>query len=189
MHPLALQASARHRREPTVRQQVRGSIAILAALALIAAFGIFGASLLGGESFQADLLDAVPLPVRVFGWITYALPLAAIFGLLVPTPWRFLRIGVSLLVLAPGAFLMIAMSKPRGVDPSQWAIDPAFAHAQSVTSYALLISLFAWAMVAAVILAVGQPARLEDRLLKLRCQVLWVGPVTLGVSLVSALVF
>jgi hypothetical protein len=184
MYPLVTQANARHRREPSVRQRVRASLVILAALTLIAAFGVFGASVLGGQSLQARVLNAVPVPDRVFGWAVYALPLTGLFGLLAPTRLRLLRIALSLLLLVPGVLLMVMMSRPRGVQESEWAVAPEFAHAQSVSAYALLIALLAWAMVATVVVTMG---RFADAALKVRRTVLWAGPLTIGGSLVAAL--
>jgi hypothetical protein len=184
MYPLVMSANARHQREPSVRQRIRGSIGLLGLLALIAAMGVFGAGLAGGEERQAWILDAVPVPPRVFGWATYGVPLFGLFCLLVPSRWGALRAAFSLLILVPGAALMAVMSKPRGVEASQWAVDPEFARAQEVTSYALMGALFLWLFVAVVVVA---SRRLEDVTLKVRRSILWAGPLTIAASLAIVL--
>jgi hypothetical protein len=183
MYPLVMPANARHRREPSVRQRIRGSIRLLALLAAIAAIGVFGASL-AGEVRQASILEAVPVPPRVFGWATYAVPLFGLFCLLAPSRLRVLRSIFSLLILVPGAVLMAVMSKPRGIETSQWVIDPVFARAQEVTSYALMGALFLWATVAVMVVAAR---RAEDMALKVRRSIFWAGPLTIIISLAVAL--
>jgi hypothetical protein len=184
MYPLVMPASARHRREPTVRQRIRRSIGLLALLALIAAFGVFGAGLAGGAVRQASILEAAPVSPRVFGWATYAVPLFGLFCLLAPTRLNVLRAIFSFLILVPGAALMALMSKPRGVLASEWAIDPVFARAQEVTSYALLGALFLWVIVAVVVIGARQ---VEDGFLKFRRSIFWAGPLTIISSLAIAL--
>lgn len=179
MYPLVMSANARHRREPSVRQRIRGSIRLLVLLAVIAAFGIFGAGLAGGEVRQASILEAVPVSPTIFGWATYAVPLFGLFLLLVPSRLGVLRVVFALLVLVPGAALMAVMSKPRGIEASQWAIDPVFARAQEVTSYALMGALFLWAFVAVIVIAVR---RVEDVSLAVRRSILLAGPLTIGAS-------
>lgn len=180
MYPLVIPANARHRREPSVRQRIRGSMGVLLALALIAAFGVFGTGLAGAEQWQARILEAAPVSPRVLGWATFAVPLAGLFALLAPTRWGVLRALLSLMVLVPGLALMAVMSKPRGVLASQWAIDPGFAKAQEVTTYALAGALFLWAFVAVVVIAVR---RVDDVALKLRRSILWAGPMCILASL------
>lgn len=184
MYPLAVPANARHRREPSVRQRIRGSLWLLAAIALIAAFGIFGGTVAGGQSLQTSLIAAAPVPPRVFGWVTCALPVAGLLGLLAPTPWRVLRAALSLLLLVPGVVLMALMSKPRGIDASEWAVDAAFAQAQSVTTYVLAAAAFVWAIAATIVVAARRP---NDVVLKLRRSILWAGPLTIAASLTFAL--
>lgn len=184
MYLLVTPANARHRREPSVRQRIRGSIGLLALLALIAAFGVFGAGLAGGEVRQASILEAAPVPPRVFGWATYAVPLFGLFCLLVPTRLAALRAVFSLLILIPGAALMAVMSKPRGIETSQWAIDPVFARAQEVTSFALMGALFLWVTIAVIVIGAK---RVEDGLLRFRRSILWAGPLTIAASLGLAL--
>jgi hypothetical protein len=180
MYPLVMPANARHRREPSVRQRIRGSLALLAVLVVIAAFGVFGTSLAGAEDWQARIIAAAPVSPRVLGWATYAIPLAGLFGLLAPTRLGVVRAVLSLLVLVPGLALMAVMSKPRGIEAAQWAIDPAFASAQEVTTYAMAGALFLWAIVAVVVIAVR---RVDDVLLKVRRSILWAGPLCILVSL------
>ena len=186
MYPLVIPANARHRREPSVRQRVRGSIGVLLALALIAAFGVFGAGLAGADQWQARIIEAAPVSPRILGWATYVVPLAGLFVLLAPTRWGVLRAVLSLMVLVPGLALTSVMSKPRGVLVSQWAIDPAFAKAQEVTTYALAGALFLWAIVAVVVIALR---RVEDVALKLRRSILWAGPLCILASLGAVLTF
>ena len=180
MYPLVMSANARHRREPSVRQRIRGSMGVLLALALIAAFGVFGSRLVHGESWQGSIIAAAPVSPRILGWATFAVPLAGLFGLLAPTRWGVLRAVLSLMVLVPGLALMAVMSKPRGVLASQWAIDPAFAKAQEVTTYAVAGALFLWAIVAVVVIALR---RVDDVALKLRRSILWAGPLCILASL------
>ena len=99
-------------------------------------------------------------------------------------PILILRAIFSLLILVPGAALMAVMSKPRGIEASQWAIDPVFARAQEVTSYALMGALFLWATVAVMVVAAR---RVEDMGLKVRRSIYWAGPVTIISSLAVAL--
>jgi len=184
MYPLVMRANARHRREPSVRQRLRASIGLLALLALIAAFGVFGAGLPGADEWQARIMAEAPVSPRVLGWATYAVPLAGLFALLAPTRWGALRAILSLLVLVPGLALMTVMSKPRGILASQWAIDPAFARAQEVTTYALAGALFLWVIVAVVVIGAR---RVEDGLLSFRRSIRWAGPLCILASLGLAL--
>lgn len=184
MYSLVTPAHARHRREPSVRQRIRGSIGLLVVLALIAAFGIFGSGLTGGQAWQASVIESAPVPPRVFGWATYAVPLAGVFGLVAPTRVGVLRVAVSILLLVPSVALMTAMSRPRGIAASQWAVDPAFARAQEVTSYTLMAALLLWAFVAVIVICVR---RTEDAALKVRRTILWAGPLTIFASLAVAL--
>lgn len=182
MYPLVIPANARHRREPSVRQRIRSAFGLLVLLALIAAFGVFGAGVVGGEHWQARIIEAAPVPPRVLGWAVYAVPLAGLFGLLAPSRWGALRAILSLLLLVPGIALMAVMSKPRG--ESVWVIDPAFARAQEVTAYALAGGLFLWAIVAVIVIGAR---RVEDGKLTVRRSILWAGPLTLVTSLGIAL--
>ncbi|HZM79524.1 MAG TPA: hypothetical protein VFC19_27655 [Candidatus Limnocylindrales bacterium] len=182
---MMMRANARHRREPSVRQRIRASIGLLVLLALIAAFGVFGSGSVGGESWQASIVAAAPVPPRVLGWAIYAVPLAGLFGLLAPSRWGVLRAVLSLFVFVPGLALMAVMSKPRGMLASQWAIDPAFARAQEVTTYALAGALFLWAIVAVIVIGVR---RVEEVLLTVRRSVLWAGPLTIVTSLGLAII-
>jgi len=159
---------------------------VLLALALIAAFGVFGASLAGAEQWQARIIEAAPVSPRILGWATYVVPLAGLFALLAPTRWGVLRAALSLTVLVPGVALIAVMSKPRGVLDSQWAIDPAFAKAQEVTTYALAGALFLWAMVTVVVIALR---RFDDVAFKVRRSILWAGPLCILASLGVVLAF
>jgi len=183
MYPLVMPPNARHRREPSVQQRIRTSLGLLGALALVAALGVFGPSLAGGQSFQASIIAAAPVSPRLFGWATCALPLAGLFGVLAPTRWAIPRVVLSLVLLVPSAVLMAVMSKPRGIHGSQWAVNAEFARAQEVTTYALLAALFLWAIVSAAVIGTR---RLDDVVIRLRRSVLWAGPLTIAASLAVA---
>jgi hypothetical protein len=171
MQLLALQARARHRREPSVRQRIRASIGILAALAVIAAFGVLSGTVPGGQTWRAEVFEIAP-PWLV-AWLSCALPLAGGLGLIAPSRLPRTRIAVSRVVLLAGA----AMSRPGGA-------DARFAEAQTATAYAVLACLLLWAIGATLVLAMG---RTHEVLFRLRRSVLWAGPLTLALGFAAAL--
>lgn len=198
MYPLALQPNARHRREPTTRQRIRAAAIVLLALALIAAFGVFGGTLLGGESGQARVLKTIsewPVSMRIAGWVLYAIPITGLFGLVMPTRSRLVRL-FSLVILVPGIIAMVAMSKPRGMSNSDWqvalttdGVDVAsFLASVQMTSYVLMAVLLLWVMVSALAVALARQTGFEDMLVKVRRSAFWVAPLAVGASLAATLV-
>lgn len=192
MYPLMLRAGARHRREPSVRQRIRAAITVLAALALIAGFGIFGGTLLGGVSGQARVLKAIgesPISLPLAGWALCAIPIAGLFGLLMPTQSRLVRLA-SLLLLIPGGLAMVAMSKPRGLDTAEWRLmlevggadASAFLHAVEITSYTLMGTLFVWALISAVTMATTRRKPFDDLWTTVRRSAFLVAPLALTAS-------
>lgn len=199
MYPLAMQSGARHRRELSTRQRVRAAAIVLMVLALIAAFGVFGGTVLGGESGQARVLKTIsdgPISLRIAGWALYAVPVAGLFGLIMPTRSRLIRL-FSLLLLVPGIVAMVAMSKPRGMSNADWkaalatdGVDvAAFVESVQMTSYALMAILLLWAMISALGVALARRATFDDLVAKVRRSAFWVAPLTIGGSLAAVLVF
>jgi hypothetical protein len=167
-----MQATARHRREPSVRQRIRASIGVLAALAAIAAFGVLTGTLPSQPAWQQDLTRLGP--AWLIAWLSCALPLAGVFGLIAPTPLARLRIAVSSILLLGGAVLAAGVGEPA---------DAGFARAQTAAASALLVVGLLGAIGATLAFALDNR---RDTIFRLRRCALWTGPLALTATLAAA---
>lgn len=131
----------------------------------------------------------MPVSLSLAGWILCAVPVAGLFGLVMPTRSRIIRLLSSTLLIT-GLVAMVAMSKPRGIDSADWrlmlAIDgvdaTAFLRAVEISSYTVMAALLLWALVAAVILASSRRTNLDDLWVGVRRSALLVGPLAIAAS-------
>lgn len=161
----------------------------LIALALIAGFGVFGGTLLGGVSGQAKALQALPVSLSLAGWALCAVPAAGLFGLVMPFNSRIIRL-LSGTLLALGILATMALSKPRGMDNTTWrtaltdsGVDPAaFLHAMTVTTSVLFGTALLWALVAAIAAASTRRTDLDELWAAVQRSAFWVGPLAIAAS-------
>ncbi len=180
MYPL--DSPARHRRQPSTKQRIRGAVVLLGLLAVIAGFGVFGGTLLGGHFGQARILEEIPFSLRLAGWAMYAVPVAGACCLILPTQSRLVR-SLAFLLLVPGVVAAVAMSRPRGMTTAEWkaALDaPAFVDAAQATTLTLAAVVVVWAVALAVMLATT--ARFDDLVARARRSSIWFGPLALTAS-------
>ncbi|WP_117211030.1 hypothetical protein [Allorhizocola rhizosphaerae] len=184
MYPL--DSPARHRREPSTRQRIRGAVVLLVLLAVVAGLGVFGGTFL---SRHAELWAALPVDPRLLAWAGYAVPLAGLILLAAPTRSRVVRV-LALLLLVPGLAGAVAMSRPRGMTTAEWEAmlgAPGLADAASATAWALLGVFVVWAV--ALVVMMASTAQFDDLIARARRSALVFGPLAITASLAAAIAF
>jgi hypothetical protein len=140
MHPLLPATTGRHHRDRSTRQRIQLSSVVLAAIAIVATIGVFGARL-PMQVRVMQWLAVRSIPAGFAGWALYAIPLGAFTLLMVTRPLLVRLFCYAVLIVSLPA--LAAMGRPRGIGVAEWKAELGpggadFVQATTCAAFALL---------------------------------------------------